>query len=1127
MFMSSLLEQIMRSKAQARKFSQGSTSDDYDLGAFKQFPHNLISPNSAHPLALSAHSTDLSSYHHHTQQHHQQSPLNGYRGSESPPRNTGLPDANSPLTTSPGGFLNNSGLHHTTPAQMEQLLSSKLQAENLLLGMTRLQEPVCDLTPRENGVFAKQHLRRGTRFGPFAMSEPTDKTNAWDLLNMPHIRNLLQPSPEVKNLLKKIRTVTSVDNDKEANLTTFCIAGYLWYEANRDIAAGEEMIVDGRPTSPYQDHNDSLMNGEAHTGSSIHSSEDRNERENVSFYGSNLNHDDDYRDNKDKSSEHLDPALSDDENGFDIRCEVCDKTFGDIDRLDDHLVGAHHFRKDEFLCELCSKRFCHRPVLLKHRALVHNEIRKYPCENCTKVFCDPSNLQRHIRTHHIGARSHACPECGKTFATSSGLKQHTHIHSSIKPFQCEVCFKAYTQFSNLCRHKRMHADCRMQIKCNKCGQSFSTVTSLSKHKRFCDSTNVPPAGVGLPPSLPHPATLHHQAQAQSSSAAQARSSGGGVNGVSQFANNMATPPNPFSLFMRSPYFPPFPAMAYGLQSIFPQAPAVPTPNFPLMFSKPNVDLRLQQQQQQHQQQQLRSPVSHQQKSGGHLKHNSMSPNLPKEQMAAVHEAFGLSMEKQAMERDDNKPSRNSSVERSPSSSSRGVSHTQTLKKESQHYTSDEESNSVVELKTEPKDEEDEEKEIGNTKHRSDDEEEENVSRHNDEDKKSIDIVSVSPRHEQEPHTKSTAAAELPLDLSLSRKRISSSDSRDSHEENSQKSMVLQQHSPRVRSPIANEELSNAESYEPPKKKSSSLRAAFGLGSRTSTASPGPTPSPSPPMTNGNGTNGINETAPNANMPPTCPRPIHPMLLDELYRTHALESAFQRPFPFLGLMGERPAFDANALRARGESFPPEPIFREALRGLSSGVMAAAAHQSGKLKDRYTCKFCGKVFPRSANLTRHLRTHTGEQPYTCKYCDRAFSISSNLQRHVRNIHNKERPFRCHLCDRCFGQQTNLDRHLKKHEAESTGLAISDSPSSNEADRDDSYFDEIRSFMDRVTYNEEMYTPTSMGNGENDTDYNGSDGENELSVSRPSSVDELNGENSKATGQNETVTVTEDEQ
>lgn len=55
-----------------------------------------------------------------------------------------------------------------------------------------------------------------------------------------------------------------------------------------------------------------------------------------------------------------------------------------------------------------------------------------------QVFTDPSNLQRHIRSQHVGARAHACPDCGKTFATSSGLKQHKHIHSTVKPFICEL-----------------------------------------------------------------------------------------------------------------------------------------------------------------------------------------------------------------------------------------------------------------------------------------------------------------------------------------------------------------------------------------------------------------------------------------------------------------------------------------------------------------------------------------------------------------------------------------------------------------------------------------------------------------------------------------------------------------
>ena len=72
------------------------------------------------------------------------------------------------------------------------------------------------------------------------------------------------------------------------------------------------------------------------------------------------------------------------------------------------------------------------------------------------------------------------------------------------------------------------------------------------------------------------------------------------------------------------------------------------------------------------------------------------------------------------------------------------------------------------------------------------------------------------------------------------------------------------------------------------------------------------------------------------------------------------------------------------------------------GAGSGDVKSSVERGSGSRGRHRCGYCGKVFPRSANLTRHLRTHTGEQPYRCQHCDRSFSISSNLQRHARNIH-----------------------------------------------------------------------------------------------------------------------------
>ncbi|XP_071568303.1 transcription factor hamlet isoform X1 [Temnothorax nylanderi] len=783
-------------------------------------------------------------------------------------------------------------------------------------------------------VRARKDIPRGARFGPFLgkwASEPFNPRYAWEVrIAGSGVRGWLDASHEANNWLKYIRSTAS---SHAVNMRHVLIGGQMVYEAIRDIATGEELLLGLREPLQLQD-----MLGENTT-------EDRSDRETASQHSGTVDED------------------KEDEEEGETRCTVCDKPFQDIELLDSHLVTCHRYPAEQHRCDSCPRAYAWRPLLVRHRAIVHGDLRNYPCENCPKsnirqVFTDPSNLQRHIRTHHVGARSHACTECGKTFATSSGLKQHTHIHSSVKPFQCEVCFKAYTQFSNLCRHKRMHADCRMQIKCVKCGQSFSTVTSLSKHKRFCDSTT-PTGPPGTMPQLPTPAT-------------------------SPF---LVYPRPPVSLPGGLPFYPP--SLMGPYPGIFPNAPNFL--NTPLLFP-PKIEEA---------EKRSDSPKKERFTPPRVLsQHNKVSPSTAEEATSTFRPSPARPPVQPTPESDDDLSKR-----REARNNERKMETESTLKEEATEQPLD--------LRVQTK-KQDAISKAANRKSRT--------------PSPAPVPMEETPAPPDPPKSEEDAAAPPPMEL---------------------ESKDVQGSSPHLRTSLSIE--------QPP-----------------------------------------------TNTPPhmAYPRPIHPLFLETMYRGPTgtfpgfpsappppggatPESrlipplppfAPPRGLPFLGslmngLSGARPGagFDLLA-RPPLSAFPGVKPFQEAVMPHHHHHHHHHHHVHGKMKDRYSCKFCGKVFPRSANLTRHLRTHTGEQPYKCKYCERSFSISSNLQRHVRNIHDKQRPFKCPLCERCFGQQTNLDRHLKKHEADdgSGVVSVADSPgSSNENEREDTYFDEIRSFMGKVTY------------------------------------------------------------
>uniref|UniRef100_A0A8C5EI97 C2H2-type domain-containing protein n=1 Tax=Gouania willdenowi TaxID=441366 RepID=A0A8C5EI97_GOUWI len=87
------------------------------------------------------------------------------------------------------------------------------------------------------------------------------------------------------------------------------------------------------------------------------------------------------------------------------------------------------------------------------------------------------------------------------------------------------------------------------------------------------------------------------------------------------------------------------------------------------------------------------------------------------------------------------------------------------------------------------------------------------------------------------------------------------------------------------------------------------------------------------------------------------------------------------------------------------------------------------QTDQRRKPYACERCSKSFCQSADLRRHMRTHTGERPHPCTFCSKSFSQRGNLRRHLR-IHTGERPYGCPQCGRTFSDGDTMKKHKRTH-------------------------------------------------------------------------------------------------
>uniref|UniRef100_H2ULD4 PR domain containing 16 n=1 Tax=Takifugu rubripes TaxID=31033 RepID=H2ULD4_TAKRU len=1000
------------------------------------------------------------------------------------------------------------------------------------------------------GVWAKTRIGAGERFGLHSTLHHGSKDNSfgWEMMNdseeaspdscikkvvdnMGNIKFALDTGPDA-NSNSWLKYVRSAPSFEEQNLVACHLTGdQIYYKAVRDIEAGEELLVymkdgifpEGSMAPNLQDEQmyrcedcDELFSSTLELR--------RHQKYSCSSTGSIF---DTLREDFKQEREDSDEPIHE--------CKDCEKIFPNEYSLGQHMIV--HTEEREYKCDQCPKAFNWKSNLIRHQ-MSHDSGKRFECENCDKVFTDPSNLQRHIRSQHVGARAHTCPECGKTFATSSGLKQHKHIHSSVKPFSCEVCHKSYTQFSNLCRHKRMHADCRTQIKCKDCGQLFSTTSSLNKHRRFCEGKNHygSPAGM-FNPGIP---------MSSSPIMANAKSHHHHLAGLSQsglgFADHFPSRPNPHAALPFSPGPHGFPSLPHGFPGIFspslyPRPPLLPAssliksplsassqeiklPRSPLdvpplsLVSSSNGSNSLIQFDDKEKEKKLdlsssgeakaKSKMvdmsdgsdledvnttsgtdldtttgtasgdgsdlesdgdSERERSGKRRKPSGLALDRPFLSMASSQHSFFPPPDEQALP---------------PSTTNASAASTDSIKaiaSIAEKYFGP----GLIGLH--------QEKKMGPLPYHSMFPFQFLPNFHNSlypfaADRGALNpnmFFKADPKSQREQLHKIISGApgapastvDSPFDLTTKPKEAKVAPPTPTKPSNPNNSSEKQPLDLSIGS--RNRSSQNGVAAEPQNKKNHIFGGGKGVSIKDE-------PQTQPPP--------LHYAKPSAFfMDPIYSRVEKRKLLDPV---GALKEKFLRPSPPLfhpqmsameNMAEKLESFGALKLDAPPNSLQhsAHPLFnfRSPPPSLSEAILR-------KGKERYACRYCGKIFPRSANLTRHLRTHTGEQPYRCKYCDRSFSISSNLQRHVRNIHNKEKPFKCHLCNRCFGQQTNLDRHLKKHEHENipvsqqsgmlsnlgTTISSPNSEPDNHAlldEKEDSYFSEIRNFISNSEMNQ----------------------------------------------------------
>lgn len=107
-----------------------------------------------------------------------------------------------------------------------------------------------------------------------------------------------------------------------------------------------------------------------------------------------------------------------------IKCQICDRLFNSPSILELHMTS----HKTQLKCDTCGMRFRKQTARDKHMQL-HDIKKQFRCNICWKSYQDMDSLVDHVVTHRSEEkRLFTCSLCSESFLTIALLQKHIHEH---------------------------------------------------------------------------------------------------------------------------------------------------------------------------------------------------------------------------------------------------------------------------------------------------------------------------------------------------------------------------------------------------------------------------------------------------------------------------------------------------------------------------------------------------------------------------------------------------------------------------------------------------------------------------------------------------------------------------